>query len=186
MIINKINTEYNGENLKTTLDVIACDCEVETLYDMVGNDVDICALCDGCCDGKYDSLPKPIFGGAYYNEDNELIYIEKVIYSKPTVIVFWSDGTKTKSKCDKEDIWNPELGLTLCTMKKIMGQEFTSKLFMDWAIESSAFDTMTSIEEENKKRRNENSRVITLKDVRAKNKERQEALELAKTLKIHK
>ena len=163
MIINKVKTEYDGENLKTILDVNACDCEVETLYNAVGNDIDICAMCGECYDDV--ELPEPIFGGAYYCECGELVYIEKVIYSKPAVIVLWSDGTKTKSTCDKEDIWNPELGLTLCVLKKIQGQSFVNKLFRDWATGAS-------------------NNVITLKEVRARSKERKEALELAETLKV--
>ena len=180
MIIKQINTEYDGKKLKTLLDVDACDCEVEALYNAVGNDINICAMCGECIEDEFEPA-EPLFGGAYYNEYNELIYIEKVIYSKPAVIVIWSDGTKTRSTCDKEDIWNPELGLMLCVMKKTQGQSFVSKLFRDWAIEASAFDVMTPVSEEASK---DSVRTITLKDVRAKNKEAKEALELAKTLKV--
>lgn len=184
MIINKILTEYDGDKLKTMLDVDACECETKILYDAIGTDINICNMCEEGCFNEEMSLPDPLFGGAYYNKYNELVYIEKVIYSKPTVIVLWSDGTKTKSKCDKEDIWNPELGLTLCVMKKITDQGFVNKLFRDWAIETSAFDTMTSIDEEIKSKNKNKARIVTLRDVRVKNKEIQEALELAKTLKI--
>ena len=106
-----------------------------------------------------ENPPEPLFGGAYYcNCCGELIYIEKVVYSKPHVIVFWSDGTKTRSTCDKEDIWNPELGLTLSVLKKTQGQTFVSKLFRDWSIEISGTELAA---EENPK-----AKTITLKDVR--------------------
>ena len=171
MIINKIKTEYDGETLKTLLDVSACDCEIEALYDTVGNDINICATCDEGCDGKYDELPEPLFGGAYYCNCDELVYIEKVIYSKPAVIVIWSDGTKTRSTCDKEDIWNPELGLTLCVLKKTQGQSFVTRLFRDWAIEISGAE-ITSDEKPAAK-------TITLKDVRRNLKDFSDANDFA-------
>lgn len=176
MIIDKINTSYDGKQLKTTIDVNACDCEIETLYEAVGQDINICSMCDGCCDGKYDDeLPEPIFGGAFYNEDDTLIYIEKVIYSKPNVIVLWSDGTKTRSTCDENDVWNPELGLTLSVMKKIMNQNFVSKLFRDWAVESSVFELMSNKSEKT-------TRVITLKDVRRNSKDTKDVKEFIKAI----
>ena len=176
MIIDKINTSYDGKQLKTTIDVNACGCEIETLYEAVGQDINICNMCDGCCDGKYDDeLPEPIFGGAFYNEDDILIYIEKVIYNNPNVIVLWSDGTKTRSTCDKEDFWNPELGLTLSVMKKVMGQNFVSKLFRDWTVESSVFELIPNNGEKTAK-------VITLKDVRRNSKDTKDAKEFINSI----
>ena len=78
-------------------------------------------------------LPVPKFGGAFYNEDDKLVYIERVIYKDPATIVFWSDGTKTTSKCDERDTYNEEMGLAVAVMKKLVSSEFTVKLLEDWA-----------------------------------------------------
>ena len=86
---------------------------------------------DTCADCGEDVVEyrEPQFGGAYYDEDGEFVYIEKVIYSKPAVIVFW----------------NPEMGLMLAVMKKITGQEFVNKLFADWLVEMEKGKKATTV-----------------------------------------
>jgi hypothetical protein len=46
--------------------------------------------------------------------------IKNVIFNDPATIVLWKDGTKTVVKCQKEtgDVYNPELGLAMCIVKK--------------------------------------------------------------------
>ena len=51
------------------------------------------------------SLPKP----------------KKVIYNNPATIILWTDGTKTISKCDKDDTFSKEAGFMTCMLKKIYG-----------------------------------------------------------------
>lgn len=112
---------------------------------------------DTCADCGEDVIEyrEPQFGGAYYDENGEFVYIEKVIYSKPAVIVFWNDGTKTRCTCDARDKFNPEMGLMLAVMKKITGQEFVNKLFADWLVEMEKGKKATT---------------VTLKDVRKRHK----------------
>lgn len=45
--------------------------------------------------------------------------IKDVIYNNPATIILWSDGTKTVVKCQPCDIYNPEIGLTMCVLKKL-------------------------------------------------------------------
>lgn len=49
---------------------------------------------------------------------NDIPEITKVIINKPGVVVFWSDGTKTISKCSKKDIFDPEVGLAMAISRK--------------------------------------------------------------------
>ena len=71
--------------------------------------------------------------GSYYEDDNgNVTYIREVIYNDPAVVVFWNDGTKTVSKCDYGDNFNPEFGLILCVLKKVIGNEQVAKLLMNW------------------------------------------------------
>ena len=71
--------------------------------------------------------------GSYYEDDNgNVIYIREVIYNDPAVVVIWNDGTKTVSKCDYGDNFNPEFGLILCVLKKVIGNEQVAKLLMNW------------------------------------------------------
>lgn len=49
--------------------------------------------------------------------------IEKVIFNKPATIVIWKDKTKTVVKCGENDIYDPEKGLAMCYVKKILGNK---------------------------------------------------------------
>lgn len=63
-------------------------------------------------------------GGFIYVEKDRLfkqVCIKRVMYSNPATIVFWDDGTKTISKCFKDDKYNPETGLVMCILKKLYG-----------------------------------------------------------------
>ena len=71
--------------------------------------------------------------GSYYEDDNgNVTYIREVIYNDPAVVVIWNDGTKTISKCDYGDNFNPEFGLILCVLKKVIGNDQVTKLLMNW------------------------------------------------------
>ena len=76
------------------------------------------------------------------NEDNNTlefsnIYITKVLYNNPATIVFWSDGTKTVSKCSGNDIYSKETGLAICLAKRLIGSSHVRELFSDWLEEES-------------------------------------------------
>ena len=60
------------------------------------------------------------------------VFIKKVLYNDPATIVFWSDGTKTVSKCVGGDVYNKETGLTICILKKLIGTKHVNNLFEDW------------------------------------------------------
>lgn len=49
--------------------------------------------------------------------------LKKVVYEQPLTTAYWTDGTKTVSKCAKEDVFSKECGLAYCYMKKIFGDE---------------------------------------------------------------
>ena len=52
------------------------------------------------------------------------IKVTKVIYHNPATIVFWSDGTKTVVKCDKNDTYDPEKGFYIACAKKLFGNNY--------------------------------------------------------------
>lgn len=47
--------------------------------------------------------------------------IKDVIFNPPATIVKWGDGTKTVVKCQEDDMFDPEKGLTMAIAKKSMG-----------------------------------------------------------------
>lgn len=46
--------------------------------------------------------------------------VEKIIFNEPATIIIWKDGTKTISKCGPLDKYDPEKGVAICFMKKML------------------------------------------------------------------
>lgn len=67
-----------------------------------------------------------------YHARAQRVYIKKVIYNQPATIVFWSDGTKTVSKCSPADEYVRETGLAVCILKKLTSPSQVRNLFDDW------------------------------------------------------
>lgn len=62
----------------------------------------------------------------------EGIEIEKVIFSPPATIVFWSDETKTVVKCNGEK-FDKEKGLAMAIAKKTLGNKGSYyEVFKEW------------------------------------------------------
>lgn len=57
--------------------------------------------------------------------------IKNVIFNDPATIVMWSDGTKTVVKCGENDIFDPEKGIAMCCMKKLLGTNKTGSNYID-------------------------------------------------------
>lgn len=53
--------------------------------------------------------------------DPRAFEIEKVIYNDPATIVLWNDGTKTVVKCQRFDVYDPQVGFLMCIAKKAYG-----------------------------------------------------------------
>lgn len=49
------------------------------------------------------------------------IAIIKVMYNKPATIVFWSDGSKTVSRCGENEVFDKEKGLMAAILKRFLG-----------------------------------------------------------------
>ena len=57
--------------------------------------------------------------------------IKNVIFNDPATIVMWSDGTKTVVKCGENDIFDPEKGVAMACMKKLLGTNKTGSNYLD-------------------------------------------------------
>lgn len=51
---------------------------------------------------------------AFYN----LSFFKKIIFNGPATIILWSDGSKTVVKVSDGDVFDPEMGICLATIKK--------------------------------------------------------------------
>lgn len=65
--------------------------------------------------------------GAYSNHVNckgfIIPEIKNVIFNPPATIVFWIDGTKTVVKCQNDEEFDPEKGITMAFFKKMHGNK---------------------------------------------------------------
>lgn len=48
---------------------------------------------------------------------------KKVIFSGPATTILWRDGTKTTVKCARHDIYDEEVGIAMCYLKKMLGNK---------------------------------------------------------------
>lgn len=83
------------------------------------------------------TVPDPIDWNAKWNDRHQKPYpirerknitIKKIIFSGPCTIILWDDGTKTIARVSEGDEFDPEKGVAVCFMKKIMGHTETNKL----------------------------------------------------------
>lgn len=56
----------------------------------------------------------------------------KTIFNPPATIVYFDDGDKVISKCDKHDKFSPETGFLMCCMKKYVGNKNCFKMLEDF------------------------------------------------------
>ena len=65
--------------------------------------------------------------GSYSNHVNcngfVIPEIKNVIFNPPATIVFWNDDTKTVVKCQNDEAFDPEKGITMAFFKKMHGNK---------------------------------------------------------------
>ena len=70
----------------------------------------------------------------FSKKDNMMRKIKKVIFNDPATIVIWEDNTKTVVKCGEHDTYDPEKGLAMAIVKKLLGdnQGYYYEVFKKW------------------------------------------------------
>lgn len=53
---------------------------------------------------------------------------KKIIFNGPCTIILWMDGTKTIAKASDGEMFDPEKGVAICFMKKMLGHTETNKI----------------------------------------------------------
>ncbi len=77
--------------------------------------------------------------------NNIKLGIKKVIYNPPATIVLWNDGTKTVSKCDKEDKFDKLTGFILCVAKHYIGSKQLREWTEKWVYDASDKDNNANV-----------------------------------------
>lgn len=53
--------------------------------------------------------------------------IDKIIFNPPATVVIWKDGEKTIVKCGEDEVFDHEIGVAMCYMKRIFGSRSAFK-----------------------------------------------------------
>lgn len=75
------------------------------------------------CSRGFQALIMDTFGKGENKNMKELKY-KKVIFNNPATIILWEDGTKTVVKCQNGETFDPEKGMAMCFMKKMLGNKY--------------------------------------------------------------
>ena len=68
-------------------------------------------------------------------KDFEPLYfpnIKRVLFREPATIVFFEDGSKTTAICGKEDKYDKEVGLSVCMLKRVLGNQSYRSIMDKW------------------------------------------------------
>lgn len=68
-------------------------------------------------------IPKSILNSIYGAHPFIVPRIKKVVFNPPATIVFWTDDTKTVVKCQNNEEFDPEKGITMAFFKKTHGNK---------------------------------------------------------------
>ena len=83
------------------------------------------------------------------DDDGDSFKIVDVIFHDPATIVFWSDGTKTVVKCGEKDTYDPEKGLAMAIVKKVLGNKGRYyKVFRKWLPEPETETETETLDQE--------------------------------------
>lgn len=132
---NIVNTMFCGPETRISVSIKTSsltagtdDIAVFLLYKPYESICDICiksTLIKNILNEKFKTSTIPsaeLILNSYKNHSQLCnLEIKKVLYKNPATIVFWNDGSKTIVKCQKNDIYDPEKGLSMVILKKING-----------------------------------------------------------------
>lgn len=75
----------------------------------------------------------------HYNKKNEKDFkplycpdIKRVLFRDPATIVFFEDGSKTTAVCGEEDKYDKEVGLSVCMLKRVLGNQAYRSIMDKW------------------------------------------------------
>ena len=80
-------------------------------------------------------IKDPKYSGCFEIIENNVaktVHIKRVLFNDPVVVVWWSDGTTTRSKVRGDDKYSPEAGLIYCIFKKIAPKTTIDTLLNEW------------------------------------------------------
>lgn len=60
-----------------------------------------------------------------------LLIPKRIIFSGPCTIILWEDGTKTMARVLEGETFDPEKGVAICFMKKMLGHTETNKILRE-------------------------------------------------------
>ena len=68
-------------------------------------------------------LMNSVYGAGAFRSSKPTLKIKKVIFNNPATIIYWMDDTKTVVKCQNNEPFDPEKGLTMAITKRVLGDK---------------------------------------------------------------
>ena len=119
-----------------SIEVLVRDRDIESLECLYSSIYLTFMLTKGICEAKIEGdvvCDIPIYTSNEISKNYTLIELPKVkqvLYRNPATIVYWSDGSNTVVKCQREDAYDPEKGLAMAILKKMNGN--TSRYYKEF------------------------------------------------------
>lgn len=75
---------------------------------------------------QYNKKNKKKFTPLYFPK------IKNVLFREPATIVFFEDGSKTTAVCGFDDKYDKEVGLAICMLKRVLGNQKYREIMDKW------------------------------------------------------
>ena len=123
MLLGYANDDYEDDDVDECDESCDCDKDCDSAEECFK---EFCDSHDDCFNCElFDICSKAVLGHKFTIADE----IEEVRFNGPATIVFWKDHTKTVSVCDEADIYDPEKGLAMWILKKLLGDSSYNEAF---------------------------------------------------------
>lgn len=91
--------------------------------------------------------------------DKDLTRVKKIIFNPPATIVIWEDGHKEIVKCNRYEEFQPEVGVSMCFMKRLFGSRHKFTKLVDEAWSESLEGYLKKVRRHEKRLKNPKAKV---------------------------
>lgn len=85
--------------------------------------------------------------------DNFISEIDKVYFGKGTTVIKWKDGTRTKVKCQDDEVFDKEKGVAMCIIKHLFGDiGYYNEIFKSLNLDENVVETKPEVKKSKPKK----------------------------------
>lgn len=121
----------NGRPINPEFFIVEWNGGLNNIYGAFQSITDTTLRSNSCISNAY--LGKKLAEGFVDGAKGSKLTIKDVMFKPPATIVFWSDGSKTVVKTQKDDKYDPEKGLAIAISKRFLGNSGSYyNIFTKW------------------------------------------------------